>query len=96
MGIDYESNYIGTGFNVKISLDDESVEYTVVVTGDLNGDGKMTDSDLVKLARYIAKLDKNLEGAYYKATDVHRDNNYAKDSDLVRMARILVKLDKFE
>ena len=93
---EYDSTYIGTGFIVKISYKKESIEYKVVVTGDLNGDGRMSDGDLVKLARYIAKLDLNLNGEYYKASDVHRDKKYAGDSDLVKMARILVRLDKFE
>ena len=75
-----------------MTLNGETTEYTIVVIGDLNGDGKMTDGDLMRLARYLVKLDRNLKGAYLRATDVHPDKKLARDSDLMKMARILVKL----
>ena len=84
---------IGTGMTIKITLNGEKEEYTVVVTGDLDGDGSMGDIDLLRLARYKAGIDKNLKGAYLKGANIFKDNNYADDKDLLKMARVLVGLD---
>ena len=78
---------------IKFSLNDEQLEYTVVVTGDLNGDGQMGNVDLLKLVRYKVGLDTNLSGVYLEATDVHKDNKYGNDLDILKMARVIVGLD---
>lgn len=83
-----------TGMKVKVCLDNESIEYIVVVTGDLNGDGEMGDIDLLKLARYKAGLDTTLQGEYLQAADINRNNTCADDIDLLKMARILVEYDR--
>ncbi len=86
---------ITTGMKITTYLNDEQVEYVVVVTGDLLGDGIMDDADLLKLARYKVGLDTNLEGAFLMATDVTRNNILSEDADLLKMVRILVEKDKF-
>ena len=87
---------IATGMVIKISLGQEKKEYKVVVQGDLTQDGKMNDIDLLKLARYKAKIDTKLEGANLKAADIYEDGKYADDKDLLKMARILVGLDELK
>ena len=84
---------LATGMKLKIHTYSKSIEYTLVVTGDLNGDGKMGDIDLLKLARYKAELDKTLQGEYLQAANIYRDDNIADDIDLLKMARILAGLD---
>ena len=84
---------IGTGMKIRVTLNNEYLEYIAVVTGDLNGDGEMGDIDVLRMARYKAGLDNKLDGAYLQATDIHKDNNYANDTDLLKMARVLVGLD---
>ena len=86
---------IKTGIKLTTYLNDEKIEYVVVVTGDLLGDGEMDDADLLKLARYKVGLDTKLEGAFLMATDITRDNDFPKDIDLLKMVRILVGLEKF-
>lgn len=93
-----ESSILYTGKKIVLSSDydwdwDEEI-YDIVVTGDLNGDGKMGDIDLLKLARYKAGLDKELTDVYLLASDVNQDDNYADDIDLLKMARVVVGLDK--
>ena len=88
-----ENAKLGTGMIIKFSLNDEQIEYTVVVTGDLNGDGQMGNVDLLKLVRYKVGLDTNLSGVYLEATDVHKDNKYGNDLDILKMARVIVGLD---
>lgn len=84
---------IGTGMKLKIT--DGSMEqiYTLIVTGDLTGEGEMTDVDLLKMARYKAGLDNNLNGVYLEAANIFQDNYKADDKDLLKMVRILVGLD---
>ena len=78
---------------IKFSLNNEQLEHTVVVTGDLNGDGQMGNIDLLKLVRYKVGLDTNLNGVFLEAADVHKDNKYGNDIDILKMARVIVGLD---
>ena len=84
---------IGTGMRVVITKDKEVKEFIAVVTGDLNGDGKMSDVDLLRMVRYKAGLDKTLSGTYLEAADIIKDNKPAEDRDLLKMVRVLVGLD---
>lgn len=88
-----ENENLGTGMKLKIYLDSEQIEYTLVVLGDLDGDGEFGDIDLLKLARYQVGLDNSLKGEYLHAANVYKDDNYGDDIDLLKMARILVGLD---
>jgi len=85
-----ETAPVATGYQIKMQ---NGKTYTLIVTGDLNGDGEMNDIDLLRIARYIAGLDKNLTGIYLKAANIYEDNNLADDIDLLKMVRILIGLD---
>ena len=67
---------IGTGFTVKLN----SISYTAVVMGDINGDGELTSSDYIAVKRaYLRTLDLStisLEAAGVKAGDEIRAVNY--------------------
>ena len=78
---------------VKITLNGQEAEYTLVVTGDLLGNGEMGFADALKLARYKAGLDMDLNGAYLLAADVNNNGSYADDIDLLKMVRVLAGLD---
>ena len=91
--IEDENVKLATGMKLKVYTNSESIEYTIVVTGDLNGDGEMEDIDLLKLARYKAGLDETLQGEYLQAANIYNDDNIADDTDLLKMARILAGLD---
>ena len=88
-----DSELIATGMSVEFKLGNIVKIYELVVKGDLTGDGQMDDIDLLRMARYIAGLDKNLNGTYLKAAEIHKDNNIADDIDLLKMVRILTGLD---
>jgi len=72
------SGTIGTGFKV-VALDETgnvTDEATVVVAGDLNGDGKVSAVDRLLLARVLAKWDGYLDPeADMRAADLDRDGN---------------------
>ena len=61
---------------------------TIVVTGDANGDGKLTITDVVKLQSHV--VGKNtLSGAYAKAGDINGDGSITI-TDVVQAAQITV------
>ena len=78
---------------IIIKLDNEEKRYTVVVTGDLTGNGKMGIGDLSKLSRYTAGLDKTLSGAYLKAADILENGKYGGIANISKMSRILAGMD---
>ena len=70
---------LGTGAKVKI----EDKEYTLVVLGDVNGDGKITPADYVRIKNDIMETTP-LEGIYKIGADVNRDGKITP-ADYVRV-----------
>ncbi len=60
---------VATGFRVKLS---GGAEWTVIVTGDVNGDGKITATDYVNVKFSVLGKQK-LTGVYSRAADVNGD-----------------------
>ena len=89
-----ENQFIGTGMNVVIKLNEQEEKYISIVTGDLTGNGEMENLDLLKLARYVANIDKTLNKEYLKASDILKDGKYGDNLDILKMARILVGLEQ--
>ena len=79
---------VGTGAIVKTA---DGAEYTVVVPGDTDGDGKVGAGDARKALRASAKLD-TLDGAFGSAADVNGDAK-VKAADARTILRVAAKLD---
>ena len=80
---------IGTGMKVKI-MDGDTVkaEYTVIVTGDTNGDGDISVTDLIAIKSYI--LGKaNLSNEYAIAADTSGDRDITITDFIQIKAKIL-------
>lgn len=60
------NSLIATGHTVEIRSGDNTEVYTVVIKGDVNGDGKIDASDLLEVRKDILNLSE-LEGPYLKA-----------------------------
>ena len=61
---------LGTGMLVRIIDGDAFIKtYTVIVTGDTSGDGKITITDMIAVKAHILKKDM-LVGVYETAADV--------------------------
>ena len=56
------------------TANDEEKTYTIVIKGDLSGDGKITILDLLKVQKHILKAS-ILNGAYKEAADTNYDNS---------------------
>ncbi len=78
------SGLVGTGMTAVSS----SATVTIVVTGDVSGDGKITITDVVKLQKSVVGSG-NLSGAYAKAADINGDGKITI-TDVVQAAQVTV------
>lgn len=62
--------YVGTGYTVSLMHGDEKVHtVTVVVLGDVNGNGRVDSNDYQRIRRYVIGT-YNIEGIYFEAARV--------------------------
>ena len=78
------SGLVGTGM-VAVS---STASVTIVVTGDVNGDGRITITDVVKLQNKVAGAS-SLTGAYALAGDINGDGKITI-TDVVQAAQVTV------
>jgi M6 family metalloprotease-like protein len=75
---------IATNMKFTLEFNQAQYNYTVVIKGDVNGDGAIYATDYVKIRNHIMK-GTNLYGAYLLAADVNNDGNvYATDYVKIR------------
>ena len=80
-----EDRIIATGMTLKL---DEDIEYTLVVTGDINQDGRVSVTDLAKIKLHI--IDKNiLQDCNYLAGDINGDGRITV-TDLAKIKQIII------
>jgi len=86
--IDY-AKPLGTGHKLKTYSNDKlKNEYTLVVSGDINGDGQANATDIIFMKSYI--LGKNtLEGILFTAGDVN-ENNSVNATDIMYLKRYIL------
>lgn len=90
---------LATGMKIKISFGEESKTYTLAVTGDCNGDGKVRVGDLTTMMVSIAEnlaankdTSKILGGAWLKAVDLNADEKLSVSD--ITMLKILIVENK--
>lgn len=83
---------VGTGAKVRILRTDGSLqtEYTVVVYGDANGDGRFTSVDLLRIQKHILHMI-NLGGAQLAAADANHDGKITS-VDLLRIQKTILHM----
>ena len=86
--VNTDNDTIGTGD--KITYNGET--YTVVIYGDLTGDGKINSADLLKMRKYLLG-DSNLSGAY-KESAYLTDDSKINSADLLKMRKYLLGTSK--
>ena len=74
---------VGTGMTMKSGTE----TYTLIINGDLNGDGAISATDLAKIKQHLIEL-RLLEDAYLKAADVDADQNVTI-TDLSRIRKAM-------
>lgn len=80
------------GTNIKLALSN-GIQYTLIVTGDVNGDGKISVTDVLKIKKKIVSLEE-LDIPYKRAGDINNSNDITT-TDLVKVKKVLVGIDKF-
>lgn len=79
-----ETSILGTGMTVKVG---NTLQYTLVVTGDINGDKEVNVDDLAKIKLHILDFTK-LTGIELKAADLDND----KDISINDVAQVKLKI----
>ena len=85
------SGNVGTGYKVTYN----SKSYTIIVLGDLNGDGKVNTGDTLIISQHIGKLKNITNSNYLKAADVNRDDKI-NTGDSLAMRQHIGKVKNIE
>lgn len=86
-----EDEIITTGTKIKVG---KTLQYTLVVIGDIDSDGKITINDIAKLKLHIIE-EQLLEGIKLKSADIDNDGQVTIN-DLAQMKLILIDLLKLQ
>ena len=85
-------NMLATGMRANIMDADQAVKrYTIIVTGDTNGDGKINITDMIAVKACSLKKS-DLSGAYEKAADVNGDGKI-NITDFIKVKATTLKKD---
>ncbi len=83
------TDLIGTGYKL---ITDSGKEYTLIVIGDLNSDGKINISDLSMLRKHYLKVEL-LQGEYEKAADLENNGSISLN-DMAIMRKVILKVQE--
>ena len=85
-GNEVSDGNIGTGYKISINLREKKYVYNILVCGDVDGDGKLKLSDIMKIANYLYKDKSSLIDIYELAADFD-NNNKIELSDIMKIAK---------
>ena len=67
-----DASLIATGDTIEVTNSEGSNSYTFVMYGDLNGDGKVSSADLLRMRQHLLGL-KKLKGVYLESAELTDD-----------------------
>ena len=73
-----------------LKVGDNELQYTIIVTGDIDGDTEITTNDLAKLKLHLID-DEELTGNSIKAADVDKDGEITIN-DIAQIKLVLINL----
>ena len=90
--VDTKDNLVYTGGKTKIYDGDKlMLEFSNIIRGDINGDGKISALDYVKVKNHIMKTNMiDSKTIYFMAADANNDSNISA-LDYVRIKNIIMK-----
>ena len=87
-----KEDIVGTGSKIRVKEDDKILrEYTILIYGDVNGDGKINSVDLLVLQRHLLEIEE-LDGIYLKAANVRKTPKKTTSIDLLLIQRHILGL----
>ena len=88
--VEFEGNYVGTGAKIKIIdyMGKVVDEISIVIRGDVSGDGDIDPLDYVKIRKYIMSQT-TLEGIYNRAAD-YNDDGEIDVLDYVKIRKLIM------
>ena len=91
------SGKIGTGMKVKVSENNApSEEFSVILYGDIDGNGTIDVIDMVKMKMHILKIN-YLQGAMYTAANTDRDSKVTVNVfDMVVLKKSVLKINQID
>lgn len=93
-GNEIRDGIVSTNMKFTLTFNKKQYNYTIIIKGDVNGDGTIYATDYVRIKNHIMEK-KKLEGAYLKAADINNDNNiYA--TDYVKIKNYIMGKGKIE
>ncbi len=87
-----ESGLIASGDRIKIKTNGEEKEYVVIIYGDVNGDGKISSADYIKIKNHIMETNKltDLEKEY---ADANKDGKVSS-ADYIAIKNHIMEVSK--
>lgn len=79
---------VGTGNIISVTNGSQSYSYTVIIYGDVNGDGAITALDLLKIQKHIIGSS-SLSGAYLEAANVKKSGQVSA-LDLLKVQKHII------
>ena len=83
-----ENALIGTGCKLQVTIGEVTEEYTIIINGDINGDGKVTVTDLSTMAKLIVGKIQSPTAVQQKAADLD-GNGKVSATDLSSINQII-------
>lgn len=91
-----DSDIVGTGSKILVKENNVTLrEYTIILYGDSNGDGKINSTDLLVLQRHILEIQK-LDSIFMKASNVRKTSSKPSSVDLLLIQRHILGLQEIE
>ena len=84
-----KSGNLATGDKLVVTLTEGTVEYTIIVMGDVNGDGSVSVADARITLRHIIKSNYITDENYIKAANV--DGNRLSQTDVRKILTYAIK-----
>jgi len=81
------SGILATGDTITIKSGNETKTFTIVMYGDINGDGLINSADLLKIRQHL--INHHLGNEYFKSADVNKDNKL-NSTDLLKIRQHLI------
>ena len=91
-----ENDLVGTGCQIRIKEGEAILkQYTVILYGDADGDGKITSVDLLVIQRHILEMER-MDAIFCKASNIRKDGRKPTALDLLFIQRHILEMERIQ